>query len=139
MLRTDIIHDCGASLNPALDLGQIEGGFVQGMGWLTMEELFWDAQGRLKTHAPSTYKIPGSRDVPPDFRVHLLENAPNRKETVFRSKAVGEPPLMLAISVWLALRDAVAACDPTGQKPVLLDAPATPERILAAVEAMGHS
>ncbi len=139
VLRTDIIHDCGASLNPALDKGQIEGGFVQGMGWLTMEELFWNAQGHLKTHAPSTYKIPGSRDVPPDFRVHLLDNAPNRKETVFRSKAVGEPPLMLAISVWLALRDAVAACDPTGSKPILLDAPATPERILAAIEALKSS
>ncbi len=131
-LRTDIINDCGDSLNPALDLGQIEGGFVQGMGWLTMEELWWDKAGRLRTHAPSTYKIPGSRDAPDDFRVHILENAPNREETIFRSKAVGEPPLMLAISVWLAIRDAVAAA--SGDETALaLHAPATPERILMSV------
>jgi xanthine dehydrogenase large subunit len=131
-LRTDIINDCGDSLNPALDLGQIEGGFVQGMGWLTMEELWWDTAGRLRTHAPSTYKIPGSRDAPADFRVHILQNAPNREETIFRSKAVGEPPLMLAISVWLAIRDAVAAS--SGDASALaLQAPATPERILMSV------
>ncbi|MDB5571390.1 MAG: xanthine dehydrogenase molybdopterin binding subunit [Hyphomicrobiales bacterium] len=135
-LRTDIIHDCGASLNPAIDLGQIEGGFVQGMGWLTMEELYWDGDGRLRTHAPSTYKIPGSRDAPPDFRVHLLENAPNRQETIFRSKAVGEPPLMLGMSVWLAIRDAVAACAANPRAQIPLDAPATPERILKAIEAV---
>lgn len=138
VLRADVIHDCGASLNPAIDLGQIEGGFVQGMGWLTMEELVWDAEGRLRTHAPSTYKIPGSRDAPTDFRVHILEDAPNRKETVFRSKAVGEPPLMLAISVWLAIRDAAAAA--AGHDAALqLHAPATPERVLAALIAgAGH-
>ncbi len=135
-LRTDIIHDCGASLNPAIDMGQIEGGFVQGMGWLTMEELFWDKDGRLRTHAPSTYKIPGSRDAPADFRVHLLENAPNREETIFRSKAVGEPPLMLGMSVWLAIRDAVAACASDSHAQIPLDAPATPERILKAIEAV---
>jgi xanthine dehydrogenase large subunit len=111
-------------------LGQIEGGFVQGLGWLTMEELWWDGAGRLRTHAPSTYKIPGSRDTPPDFRVHILEDAPNRAETVFRSKAVGEPPLMLAMSVWLAIRDAVEAAGGDAE----IDAPATPERILMAVE-----
>ncbi len=130
-LRTDIVHDCGDSLNPALDMGQIEGGFVQGMGWLTMEELYWDKDGRLRTHAPSTYKIPGSRDAPADFRVHILENAPNREETIFRSKAVGEPPLMLAISVWLAIRDAVAAAGGDARA-LTLNAPATPERILLA-------
>ncbi len=129
-LRTDIVHDCGYSLNPAIDLGQIEGGFVQGLGWLTMEELWWDGAGRLRTHAPSTYKIPGSRDTPPDFRVHILEDAPNRAETVFRSKAVGEPPLMLAMSVWLAIRDAIEAAGGDAE----IDAPATPERILMAVE-----
>ncbi|MGE3244932.1 MAG: xanthine dehydrogenase molybdopterin binding subunit [Beijerinckiaceae bacterium] len=134
VLRADIVHDCGASLNPAIDLGQIEGGYVQGMGWLTMEELWWDGEGHLRTHAPSTYKIPGSRDVPSDFRVHILDDAPNRKETVFRSKAVGEPPLMLAISVWLAIRDAVAACGSDPGALIDLDAPATPERVLAAVE-----
>jgi xanthine dehydrogenase large subunit len=133
VLRTDIIHDCGRSLNPAIDRGQIEGGFVQGMGWLTMEELWWDGAGRLRTHAPSTYKIPGSRDVPADFRVHILDDAPNRAPTIFRSKAVGEPPLMLAISVWLALRDAVASLA-DHRLGVSLDAPATPERVLGAVD-----
>ena len=132
-LRADIVHDCGDSLNPALDMGQIEGGFVQGMGWLTMEELWWDRDGRLRTHAPSTYKIPGSRDAPADFRVHILENAPNREETIFRSKAVGEPPLMLAMSVWLAIRDAIAAAG-GDERALALNAPATPERILFAIE-----
>ncbi|MFN3891720.1 MAG: xanthine dehydrogenase molybdopterin binding subunit [Beijerinckiaceae bacterium] len=132
-LRTDIVHDCGASLNPAIDMGQIEGGFVQGMGWLTMEELWWDGEGKLRTHAPSTYKIPGSRDAPADFRVHILENAPNREETIFRSKAVGEPPLMLAISVWLAIRDAVAAMG-GDERALAIHAPATPERILLSSE-----
>ena len=133
VLRTDILQDCGKSINPAIDLGQIEGAFVQGMGWLTMEELWWDAKGCLRTHGPSTYKIPGSRDVPPVFNVHILDNAPNRESTVFRSKAVGEPPLMLAISVWLAIRDAVASLADYRFVPQL-DAPATPEQILAAVD-----
>ena len=109
MLRAELLQDCGQSLNPAIDLGQIEGAFVQGMGWLTSEELWWDAEGRLRTHGPSTYKIPGSRDVPPVFNARILADAPNREETIFRSKAVGEPPLMLAISVWLAIRDAIAS------------------------------
>jgi xanthine dehydrogenase large subunit len=135
VLRTDIVHDCGCSLNQAIDRGQIEGGFVQGMGWLTMEELWWDETGHLRTHAPSTYKIPGSRDVPVDFRVHILEDSPNAEPTIFRSKAVGEPPLMLAISVWLALRDAVASLSDR-RFPAHLDAPATPERVLAAVTDM---
>jgi xanthine dehydrogenase large subunit len=135
VLRTDIVHDCGRSLNPAIDRGQIEGGFVQGMGWLTMEELWWDDEGRLCTHAPSTYKIPGSRDIPADFRVHILEDSPNPEPTIFRSKAVGEPPLMLAISVWLALRDAVASLG-DHRFPVALDAPATPERVFRAAEDM---
>jgi xanthine dehydrogenase large subunit len=135
IVRTDIVHDVGASLNPAIDRGQIEGAFVQGLGWLTTEELWWDADGRLRTHAPSTYKIPGSRDVPADFRVHLLSDAPNRAPTIFRSKAVGEPPLMLAISAWLALRDAVASLA-DHRLTVSLDAPATPERVLAAVDDM---
>ncbi|MFG1298831.1 xanthine dehydrogenase molybdopterin binding subunit [Xanthobacter sp. V3C-3] len=130
VLRAEIVQDCGRSLNPAIDLGQVEGAFVQGMGWLTCEELRWDAAGRLATRGPSTYKIPGSRDVPPDFRVHLMDR-PNREETVLRSKAVGEPPLMLAISVWLAIRDAIAGLP--GEGPVVLDAPASPERVLAAV------
>ena len=130
-LRAELIEDCGKPLNPAIDLGQIEGAFVQGMGWLTSEELWWDDKGRLKTHGPSTYKIPGSRDVPPTFNVRILDNAPNREATIFRSKAVGEPPLMLAISVWLAIRDAVAASG--GKGPLEMDSPATPERILDAI------
>ena len=133
LLRVDILHDVGRSLNPAIDLGQIEGGFVQGMGWLTTEELVFDAEGRLLTHAPSTYKIPCSSDVPADFRVALFDG-PNREETIYRSKAVGEPPLMLAISVFSAIADALHSLAPG--KPVPLDAPATPESILRAVQAL---
>ncbi|MGB0658752.1 MAG: xanthine dehydrogenase molybdopterin binding subunit [Mangrovicoccus sp.] len=129
ILRTDILHDSGKSLNPALDIGQVEGAFVQGAGWLTMEELVWDAKGRLRTHAPSTYKIPACSDRPPIFNVALWDR-PNREETIYRSKAVGEPPFMLGISNYLALSDAVAAC---GASYPALDAPATPERVLAAV------
>lgn len=129
-LRADILQDCGASLNPAIDLGQIEGAFVQGMGWLTCEELWWDDKGKLRTVGPSTYKIPGSRDVPPEFNVALFENMPNQEETIYRSKAVGEPPLMLAISVYLAIRDAIAS--KTGDR-FELKTPATPESILNAL------
>jgi xanthine dehydrogenase large subunit len=137
VLRVDLLQDCGASLNPAIDLGQIEGAFVQGQGWLTTEELWWDKTGSLRTHGPSTYKIPGSRDVAPIFNVHILPDAPNAKPTIFRSKAIGEPPLMLAISVWLALRNAVASLG-DGRKMFRLDPPATPEKVLKAVaEVMG--
>jgi xanthine dehydrogenase large subunit len=130
--RVDILHDCGKSLNPAIDIGQIEGSFVQGMGWLTTEELVFDAEGRLLTHAPSTYKIPVASDVPEDFRVALHPGS-NREETIYRSKGVGEPPLMLAISVFCAIADAIHALAP--DRPVPLDAPATPEAILRACEA----
>ncbi|MEZ0171722.1 xanthine dehydrogenase molybdopterin binding subunit [Microvirga sp. TS319] len=133
LLRADILHDVGRSLNPAIDIGQIEGGFVQGMGWLTTEELVFSKEGHLLTHAPSTYKIPVASDVPEDFRVALYPNA-NREETIYRSKAVGEPPIMLANSVFCALADAVHALDPS--KPVPLNAPATPEAILRACEAL---
>ena len=133
VLRAEMVQDCGESLNPAIDLGQIEGAFVQGMGWLTTEELVWDDKGRLRTHGPSTYKIPGSRDVPPVFNVRLLQNAPNKEETIFRSKAVGEPPLMLALSVWLAVRDAISSLSGYRLSPAI-DAPTTPDRILAAVD-----
>ncbi len=133
VLRAELLQDCGHSLNPAIDLGQIEGAFVQGMGWLTTEELWWDGEGRLRTHGPSTYKIPGSRDVPPVFNARMLADAPNREATIYRSKAIGEPPLMLAISVWLAIRDAVASLDDSRRAPQL-DAPATPERVLAAID-----
>ena len=132
--RVDILHDIGQSLNPAIDLGQIEGGFVQGAGWLTTEELWWDAEGRLRTHAPSTYKIPAVGDLPPDFRVSVWKRGRNRENAIYRSKAVGEPPLMLGISVFHALRDAVAACGDVAEA-ADLDAPATPERVLLAIEA----
>jgi xanthine dehydrogenase large subunit len=128
--RIDVLHDVGRSLNPAIDIGQIEGGFVQGMGWLTTEELVYDADGRLLTHAPSTYKIPIASDVPVDFRVALFDNE-NRETTIYRSKAVGEPPLILATSVFAAIADAIHSVDPG--KPVQLDAPATPEAIVKAV------
>jgi xanthine dehydrogenase large subunit len=128
--RVDILHDVGRSLNPAIDIGQIEGGFVQGMGWLTTEELVYGEDGRLLTHAPSTYKIPVASDVPDDFRVALFDNE-NHEPTIYRSKAVGEPPLMLATSVFAAIADAIHSVNPG--KPVLLDAPATPEAILKAV------
>jgi len=131
ILRTDILHDTGASLNPALDIGQIEGGYVQGAGWLTTEELVWDERGRLRTHAPSTYKIPACSDRPPVFNVALW-GQDNREDTVGRSKAVGEPPFMLGISALMALSDAVAACGDGSVYPAL-DAPATPERVLMAV------
>ncbi|WP_424221139.1 xanthine dehydrogenase molybdopterin binding subunit [Buttiauxella gaviniae] len=128
LLRTDILHDVGNSLNPALDIGQIEGGFVQGAGWLTCEELVWDEKGRLLTDSPMSYKIPAISDAPADFRVQLLENHANPQHTVYRSKAVGEPPFMLGISVWCALQDAVASVTDY-QKHPRLDAPATPERV----------
>ena len=132
--RVDILHDAGRSLNPAIDMGQIEGGFVQGMGWLTTEELVFDASGRLLTHAPSTYKIPTCSDVPADFRVALFEPGRNREPTIHRSKAVGEPPLMLALSVFSAITDALASLA-SGRVPPL-DAPATPEAILRAADTM---
>ena len=132
--RVDILHDAGRSLNPAIDMGQIEGGFVQGMGWLTAEELVFDANGRLLTHAPSTYKIPTCSDVPADFRVALFKPGRNREPTIHRSKAVGEPPLMLALSVFSAITDALASLAPGRVPP--LDAPATPEAILRAADAM---
>ena len=133
--RADILHDVGRSLNPALDLGQVEGGFVQGVGWLTSEELWWDEAGRLRTHAPSTYKIPLASDIPRDFRVRLAEWSTNRERTVKRSKAVGEPPFMLGISVFEALSMAVASVAEYRECP-RLDAPATPERVLLAIEGL---
>lgn len=132
--RVDILHDVGHSLNSAIDIGQIEGAFVQGMGWLTTEELVYDASGKLRTHAPSTYKIPCASDVPEDFRVALFNSKGNREDTIYRSKAVGEPPLMLGISVWAAVFNAIASLG-NGRIPAL-NTPATPEAILLAVKAM---
>ncbi len=132
VLRVDILHDVGKSLNPAIDLGQIEGGFVQGVGWLTTEELVWDNAGRLLTHSPSTYKIPACSDRPLDMRLNIWTPGENTEDTIYRSKAVGEPPLMLGISVFMALSDAIASIGGYNVYPGL-DAPATPEKILMAV------
>jgi len=134
LLRGDLLHDAGNSINPAVDIGQIEGAYIQGMGWLTTEELCWDDNGKLTTHAPSTYKIPAVNDCPQDLRVQLFNNI-NREETILRSKAVGEPPLLLSFSVFFAIRDAIASvADYTVNPP--LDAPATHERILNSIMAM---
>ncbi len=130
--RIDVLHDVGKSLNPAIDIGQIEGGFIQGMGWLTTEELLWDDKGRIISNSPANYKIPTAFDVPEQFNVELFDE-PNLENTIHLSKAVGEPPLMLAISVWAALRD---ACSSTAnyQFSPRLDTPATPERVFWALQ-----
>jgi len=142
ILRTDIVHDVGQSINPAMDIGQIEGGYVQGVGWLTHEELKWSDSGQLLTDGPANYKIPAIGDAPMQFNVRLLEDAPNEVASVFRSKAVGEPPLMLAISAFCAIRDAVHAArkqfgtdtgSPCEDRGCALEAPATPEAILRAI------
>lgn len=135
MLRGDILHDVGDSLNPAIDIGQVEGAFVQGMGWLTTEELVWNAKGKLMTNGPASYKIPAIADMPIDLRVKLVENRKNPEDTVFHSKAVGEPPFMLGIAAWCALKDAVASLADYKVQPQI-DAPATPERVLWGVEQM---
>jgi xanthine dehydrogenase large subunit len=135
LLQIDILHDAGRSLNPAIDLGQVEGGFLQGVGWLTSEELWWNEKGELRTIAPSTYKIPTAHDWPQKARVSLLENFPNREDTIHRSKAVGEPPFMLGVSAFLAIRDAIASCGATYDLP-LLRAPATPEAVLQALSSL---
>ena len=129
ILRADIVQDCGKSLNESIDVGQIEGGFVQGLGWLTCEELYFSQEGKLLTTGPSTYKLPGSRDIPKIFNVKLLQNADNEEKTIFRSKAVGEPPLLLAISHFLAIKEAIKASSDTSN-PQLLNSPATPTEIL---------
>jgi xanthine dehydrogenase large subunit len=134
LLRADALYDAGNSLNPAIDIGQVEGAFIQGMGWLTTEELWWNQQGKLMTHAPSTYKIPGVSDCPENFSVRLFKNR-NPFDSIHRSKAVGEPPLLLPFSVFLAIRDAVASVGDYRYNPPLR-APATGEAILDAVEAV---
>jgi xanthine dehydrogenase large subunit len=136
VLAVDILHDVGTSLNPAIDIGQIEGGFVQGMGWLTTEQLVWNDKGYLATHAPSTYKIPATGDVPEHFTVALWHEA-NREDNVGGSKAVGEPPFMLAVSVWEALREAVGAGARPGA-PTAMNAPGTGEEVLRALKARGN-
>ena len=133
--RADVLEDVGRSLNPAIDIGQVEGGFIQGMGWLTTEEMWWDGKGQLRTHAPSTYKIPLASDVPPIFNVRLAEWSVNKEPAIGRSKAVGEPPLVLGYSVVEALSMAVASVADYRIAP-RMDMPATPERVLLAVERM---
>jgi len=132
ILRADILHDAGESINPSLDIGQIEGGYIQGVGWCTTEECKWDKNGRLLNHSPDTYKIPTIQDIPEDFRVELLKNAPN-PNTIRRSKAVGEPPFMLALSCWLAIKDAVSAVGNHQIEPEF-SLPATNEVILQSIE-----
>ncbi|NGN96376.1 xanthine dehydrogenase molybdopterin binding subunit [Grimontia sp. S25] len=133
VLRADILHDVGASLNPAIDIGQVEGGFIQGMGWLTTEELVWNDKGQLMTSGPASYKIPAVADTPEIFNTRLVENRANPEDTVFHSKAVGEPPFMLAISVWSAIRDAIVSVADEGEIPHL-PAPATPEHVYNAIK-----
>lgn len=130
--RVDILHDVGTSLNPAIDIGQIEGGFIQGMGWLTTEELLWDDKGRLLSNNAATYKIPAIGDTPKAFNTELYPH-PNEEDSIYHSKAVGEPPLMLAMSVWCALKDAVSSISDYKIDPKL-DPPATPEKVLKAIE-----
>jgi len=134
LLRADILHDAGNSINPEIDIGQVEGAYIQGMGWLTSEELVWDDRGRLTTHAPSTYKIPTITDCPAEFYTELFDNQ-NVKDTILRSKAVGEPPLLLPFSVFFAIRDAISSVDGHQLNPPLR-APATPEAILDAITAI---
>ncbi|MFP6558370.1 xanthine dehydrogenase molybdopterin binding subunit [Paraburkholderia sp. B3] len=138
LVRADLLHDAGQSINPAIDIGQVEGAFIQGMGWLTTEELWWSGEGRLMTHAPSTYKIPAISDTPAAFTTRLYRND-NAEPTVFRSKAVGEPPLLLPFSVFLAIRDAIGAAVPEAREAASLRAPATPEAILDALDALRTS
>ncbi len=137
LLGADLLHDAGNPINPAIDIGQVEGAFIQGMGWLTLEELFWNKDGRLMTHAPSTYKIPAVNDCPAHFTTRLFKNV-NHEDTILRSKAVGEPPLLLGFSVLFAIRDAIASLADYKVSPDL-DAPATPERILNAAMALQSS
>ena len=138
VLRVDILHDVGESINPAIDIGQIEGGFIQGMGWLTTEELVWGDDGRLQTNGGASYKIPAVGDTPKQFNVALLQDSKNQEATIYHSKAVGEPPFMHGISVWSALRDAIWQAGGEAVNPQL-DTPATPERVLWALQAASHT
>src|SRR5450759_1991906 len=132
LLRTDILHDVGDSLNPAIDMGQVVGGYIQGVGWCTTEEIKWDEKGNLLTHSPDTYKIPSVQDIPKDFRIELLQGVPN-PNAIRKSKAVAEPPLMLALSTWLAIKDAISAVANHELEPEF-SLPATNEVILLSIE-----
>ena len=133
ILRVDIIHDAGRAINPAIELGQIEGGFVQGAGWLTMEEVIWQSNGQLTTHSPSTYKIPAVNDMPEKFNVEIYKYGKNRENVVNKSKTTGEPPLMNAMSVFFAIKDAIASVGDYNITPII-NAPATPEKILMSIK-----
>jgi xanthine dehydrogenase molybdopterin-binding subunit B len=137
LLRTDILHDAGDSINPAIDIGQIEGGYVQGVGWCTTEEIKWDSAGNLMTHSPDTYKIPTSTDIPGDFRVKLLESATN-PNAIHGSKTVAEPPFMLSLSAWLATKEAVSAVANHQMEPEF-SLPATNEVILLSIEKLRNA
>ena len=128
----DIIHDVGKAINPAIELGQIEGGFVQGQGWLTIEELNWKPNGQITTVSPSTYKIPAASDVPKKFNVEIFREGANKEKVVNKAKTTGEPPLMLAMSVFYAIKDAIASVGNYTSVPII-DAPATPEKILMSI------
>jgi xanthine dehydrogenase large subunit len=136
ILRVDILHDAGRAINPAIELGQIEGGFVQGAGWLTMEEVKWESNGQLSTHSPSTYKIPAVSDMPEKFNVEIYKRGKNVEEVVNKSKTTGEPPLMNAMSVFFAIKDAIASVHNYNITPII-SAPATPEKILMSIKNLG--
>jgi xanthine dehydrogenase large subunit len=137
ILRVDILHDAGRAINPAIELGQIEGGFVQGAGWLTMEEVKWESNGQLSTHSPSTYKIPAVSDMPEKFNVEIYKRGKNVEEVVNKSKTTGEPPLMNAMSVFFAIKDAIASVHNYNITPII-SAPATPEKILMSIKNLGE-
>ena len=132
IIRADILHDAGKAINPAIELGQIEGGFVQGAGWLTMEEVKWKSNGQLTTHSPSTYKIPTASDMPEKFNVEIFKKGKNNENVINKSKTTGEPPLMNAMSVFFAIKNAIASIGNYNITPIL-DAPATPEKILMSI------
>ena len=132
IIRADILHDAGKAINPAIELGQIEGGFVQGAGWLTMEEVKWKSNGQLTTHSPSTYKIPAASDMPEKFNVEIFKKGKNNENVINKSKTTGEPPLMNAMSVFFAIKNAIASIGNYNMTPIL-DAPATPEKILMSI------
>jgi xanthine dehydrogenase large subunit len=133
ILQVDIIHDAGKAINPAIELGQIEGGFVQGAGWLTMEEVNWKSNGEITTHSPSTYKIPAVSDMPEKFNVEIYKYGKNKENVVNKSKTTGEPPLMNAMSVFFAIKDAIASTGNYDKAPII-NAPATPEKILMSIK-----
>jgi xanthine dehydrogenase large subunit len=133
VLRAELVQDCGNSLNPAIDVGQVEGAYVQGLGWFVCENLHWDDRGRLRSDGPSTYKIPGSRDVP-QLTTRLLEGNPASVATIFRSKGIGEPPLLLATSIWTAVKDALKGLGLPTTLPVRLDAPMVAHHVLEEIE-----